>query len=418
MSNKKKSDVKFYHLVQPYFFAHHHFHKRKIDVLRESGFDAKLLSVVPKSLYNENYDRYSRLEKNSYVELIVVPSSVVASFYLFAFILQEILKSNKLSIHVLRSSPWPIVFFKVFPFFKSKLYYFQEFEGDSYSEFIYSKEYCEFPRPPEKPSGLLNKVKSNIILNLEKIQVLVSDGLILMSDEHVKLWSFRLKKSIKASLLPTLADPKLVWFDQEARAEIRNKYQMTDSLVLTYTGNVICHWQRREEMCRLIKRLSSDVPNIRFMAIVRSDDLVVMQESIKRHGIVDLTILLSVDHGQVYKYLSAADLALFLRHEHTMNKVVTSGKLGEYLSAGLPVLTTGSNADVLNKFIRSVNAGCFIDDSLEVNAPVLDYLYAINKDKDNLHKRRSICNATHAKFGDLENPFDSYAQFVKAITVG
>lgn len=418
MSNIKSSDIKVYHLVQPYFFAHHHFHKRKIDILRESGFDAKLLSVVPNSLYNENYDRYSKLEKNGYVELIVVPSSVVAFFYLFAFLLRKMLKGNKLAIHVLRSNPWPIVFFKVLPFFKSKLFYFQEFEGDSYSEFIYSKEYCEFPRPPEKPEFLANKIKSNIIFNLEKIQTLMSDGLILMSDEHVKLWNSRLKICVKASVLPTLADPKLVWFDQEARSEIRNRYNLGDNLVLAYTGNVTCHWQRREEMCRLIKKLSIDMPNIRFMAIVRSDDLVLMEESIKRHGILDLTILLSVDHDQVYKYLSASDLALFLRHKHTMNKVVTSGKLGEYLSAGLPVLTTGSNAAILNEFIRSNNAGYFIDDSLEVNAATLEYLYAINKDKDNLHKRYDICNAAHVEFGGSENSFNDYAEFVKKIIIG
>lgn len=418
MANKKNADIKFYHLVQPYFFAHHHFHKRKIDVLRQNGFDAKILSVVPKSLYIKNYNRYSMLEKNGYVELIVVPVSAIASIYLFVFLFREFLKSNKLSIHVLRSNPWPIVFFKVFPFFNSKLHYFQEFEGDSYSEFIYSREYCEFPRPPEKASRLLNKVKSNFILKLDKVQALVADGLILMSDEHVKLWGLRLKRTIRAAVLPTLADPKLVWFDKEARTEIRSRYNLGDNLVLTYTGNVICHWQRREEMCRLIKKLSADVPNIRFMAIVRSDDLVLMEESIRRHGILDLTILLSVDHDQVYKYLSAADLALFLRHDHTMNTVVTSGKLGEYLSAGLPVLTTGSNAAVLNRFISSANAGCFIDDSLEVNALVLDYLHAINKDKGNLNKRHNICNATHAKFRDSENPFNSYAQFVKAISIG
>lgn len=417
MINKKDAKWQFYHLVQPYFFAHHHFHKRKIDVLIDKGFNAKLLSVVPKKTYVEHQDKYDEILKLGYFELIIVPSVKLASLYLFIFLANNLLKKKKVLLHVLRSTAWAAVLIKLLPCFKKKFLYLQEFEGDAYSEFIYVKEYCEFPRPPEKAISLKNKIKAFFILGLEKLQVKRADGLVLMSKEHVDLWESRLKKALPAVILPTVADPKLVWFDTLARSEIRDQFEINNSLVLVYTGNVICHWQRREEMCRLVAGLQKRGLAIHFMAIVRSDDLLIMDETLKKYGVENITTLLSVKHKEVYKYLSAADLALFLRHNHTMNKVVTSGKLGEYLSAGLPVLTTGSNANVLNEFINDANAGYFIDDSLEIDDDLIVYLQEIYSKKDDLKIRNRICKLTHEKFGNTENPFFDYARFIKSITV-
>lgn len=417
MKNKKGAKWQVYHLVQPYFFAHHHFHKRKIDVLVENGVDAKLLSVVPKKTYIKYQDKYDEILKLGYFKLIIVPSVKLAPFYLFIFLINNFVKKKRVVLHILRSSPWAAVLIKFLPFIKRKFLYLQEFEGDTYSEFIYVKEYCEFPRPSEKATSLKNKIKASILLGLEILQVKKADGLVLMSKEHVDLWESRLQKPLPTTILPTVADPKLVWFDALARIEIRDSFKINNSLVLAYTGNVICHWQRREEMCRLVAGLQKRGLSIQFMAIVRSDDLLLMDETLKKYEIENITTLLSVKHNEVYKYLSAADLALFLRHNHTMNKVVTSGKLGEYLSAGLPVLTTGSNANVLNKFIKDANAGYFIDDSLKINNKLIVYLQEIYSKKDDLKRRNKICKLTHEKFGDTENPFYEYARFIKSIIV-
>lgn len=404
-----------YHLVQPYFFAHHHFHKRKIEVLRDNGFNAKILAVVPKLMYEQHKERYDLILKQGFAELIIVPNLYLISIYLFKFLIGKLLKKQYLLIHILRSKPWAVVFIKFLPILRSRLRYLQEFEGDTYSEYLYAKEYREKPRPPEKPSSFLNKLKANILLNLEKLQVKYADGLVLMSKEHEDIWESRLNKTLQTTVLPTVADPELVWFDEVARNEIRKRYQINDALVLTYTGNVISHWQRREEMCRFVAELHGRNSRIRFLALVRRDDLELMKQTIEKYEIESATILLSVEHREVYKYLSAADLALFLRHNHTMNKVVTSGKLGEYLSAGLPVLTTGNNANVLNEFIHENEAGYFIDDSLDLSDALIDYLHDIYNGKDNFSKRHNICNETRQKFGDTENPFNDYTQFIKSI---
>ena len=51
-------------------------------------------------------------------------------------------------------------------------------------------------------------------------------------------------------------------------------------------------------------------------------------------------LLKEVENKEINKYLSAADLGILLRDFHEMNSIVTSGKLVDYLSCGLPVITT------------------------------------------------------------------------------
>ncbi|WP_306331916.1 hypothetical protein [Vibrio injensis] len=410
-----KDEFFVYHLVQPYFFAHHHFHIRKIEVLRKKGIRAKILSLVPKSLYEQYHEHYDKIVRDGNLELLIVPGNKFHTLYLLRFLLFKIVKKQKVLIHVLRSSPWAVVLLKCFPFFKSHLCYIQEFEGDACSEYIYAKEYKESPRPPEQASNTINKIKSKILLNLEKIQVFKADGLVLMSQEHASLWQSRVKKSLHISILPTVADSTTVWFDKHSRNKIRSTLKIDDFLVLTYTGNVICYWQRREAMCHFVAKLYQKEPKIHFLAIVRKDDNLLMSESLKKYGIEKITTLITVDHSEIYKYLSAADLGLFLRHNHTMNKVVTSGKLGEYLSAGLPVLTTGNNADVLNQFIKKHKAGYFIDDSLNVTEDIITYIRYLINEKNSSEIREKICLETKNVFDGEINQFSEYVKFIKSL---
>ena len=76
-------------------------------------------------------------------------------------------------------------------------------------------------------------------------------------------------------------------------------------------------------------------------------------------------ILTEVPNNELVKYLSAADFGVLLRDFHTMNSIVTSGKLIDYLGCGLPVITT----NILYKIpqvIKEQNFGVVLDD-LDVN---------------------------------------------------
>jgi hypothetical protein len=55
--------------------------------------------------------------------------------------------------------------------------------------------------------------------------------------------------------------------------------------------------------------------------------------------------LTEVPHADVPGYLNAADMGVLLRDDAYLNKAASPGKHGEYLTAGLPVLTTPAARD-------------------------------------------------------------------------
>jgi len=109
---------------------------------------------------------------------------------------------------------------------------------------------------------------------------------------------------------------------------------------------------------------------------------------------------------------------MFLRHDHTMNKIVTSGKLGEYLAAGLPVITTGNNAAVLNDLIKELNAGHFIQDDFTIDESLLTFMSERLIKKDSAESRLKISSETLKRFSEPSDPFTDYSNFIKNVLTG
>jgi glycosyltransferase involved in cell wall biosynthesis len=98
-----------------------------------------------------------------------------------------------------------------------------------------------------------------------------------------------------------------------------------------------------------------------------------------------------------------------------MNQIVTSAKLGEYLAAGLPVITTGANAEILNDFIRRREAGVFVADSLEVTTAFLQELEALLvRSRDNGWRER-LSRAIREAFAGPKDPLQAYVRFMCSI---
>ena len=236
-----------------------------------------------------------------------------------------------------------------------------------------------------------------------------------MSQEQTELWENRLGRSLNACCLPTLADSSLIQFRLDQRIKVRSNLGLNDRIVLVYTGNVNCKWQRLDAMCEFVAKLRSIIPNIWFLLLVHIDDLPMAYESICRNGLEQHSTVQNVSSEEIPNYLSAADLALFLRHIHPMNLVVTSGKLGEFLAAGLPVITTGANAEILNIFIKEMQAGLFLHDSLTINEEFLIKLKSLIHLSGQFGWRTNLSQKTAEIFGGKNDPFQNYVPFIKDI---
>jgi len=402
-------------LVPPYFFAHLHFYQRKLAALREYGFSSRIVAFIPTEMFNKNKSKYSKALGDGDVELVLVNgqfSKIVKMVKYYNAILK---KKEKVVVHILRETAIPIIFLRMFGKSRNRLKFIQEFEGDNRSELVYSKEFTECPRPPEYPERLINVVKFNILAIIDNIQAKFSDGLILMSPEHAKLWDCRIGTSKKKLIMPTLPEKTKIFFDLKMRVEVRENLGFSHNVVFIYAGNVVSPWQRLGAMCKLFKEIVDNNSSIRLIMLLRPDDFEIAEKEIKENGIERFTVIKNANYQDVYKYLSASDVGLFLRHDHTMNRIVTSGKLGEYLASGMKVLTTGANSESLNYFIEENDQGCFIDDQLILTDKVKNYIGSIEFD-ENYGSRRKMSSQKYYLNNDMNEIIKrDYPVFVSSV---
>lgn len=397
-------------MVHPYFFAHHHFHRRKIESLRTAGIQSWILSFIPETLFQEHHARYKNILSEGFTKIIRVPHVNLTNRAVLKFFLTESIH-HKVLVHILRTDPAPIIRLRQWPILRKRIMYILEYEGDIPLEYLYQNAYLESPRPPSDPTPELKDTYENL-LRTQIFHAQKADGLVLMSHEQIALMEARLGRSIRACWLPTLPDPNRVRFDDNQRDNIRNTLGIEDRLVLVYIGNVITKWQRLDAMCQFVAQLSERIPKVWFLLLVRIDDLNLAKEAVKKYDLENRATVQFIDAKEVPDYLSASDFALFLRHIHPMNIVVSSGKLGEYLAAGLPIITTGANSEFFNQIIRNMHAGIFVDDSLPVNDKLIEAIEILLENSRYPGWRSQVSHKMEEQFSGENDPFQVYTSFI------
>ncbi len=140
-----------YHMVQPYFFAHHHLHRRKLESLRAAGLPAWCVAFVPEGLYSEHRARYEAAVKTGFTKVIRVPIGASLNRRVARFLGWQALWRGRVLVHVLRCDPSPVIKLRRLPGMASRVRFVMEYEGDQPAEFIYESAFVEDPRPPEVP---------------------------------------------------------------------------------------------------------------------------------------------------------------------------------------------------------------------------------------------------------------------------
>jgi hypothetical protein len=401
-------------LVPPYFFAHFHFYRRKLNALRANGMMAKMVAFVPHNTFLSEKERYNALDEDD-VKIIIV-NGKFSKYQKMIFYFRSILNvDDNVCFHVLRETSLPLILLKKLSRKGKNIKIIQEFEGDTRSEFVYAKEYSESPGPPEYPKNPINVLKYIVLTVLDNVKARFSDGLILMSDEHVAIWDKRIGVSKKKFVMSTLPLKKDVFFDAKSRVEKRKKLGLDNEVLFIYVGNVTCAWQRLSAMCNLFKEIVEIQPSAKFVMLIRVNDFNLVEKTIKECGIEKSTIFENVSHDDVYKFLSAADVGFFLRHDHIMNRVVTSGKLGEYLASGMRVLTTGANAKSLNRFIANNDRALFLDDDLRLTQEVKKRISAFLSDCTSDIDREKASEVFFKEYNLESIIMDHYPKFISEL---
>ena len=393
-----KNKIKYFYFFRGSLATHVQFYKCWVDAARQNGLPMEIITILDLKTYIKQYKQVKKYRKNYFYIFCGLTGKLNSVLIFFYFFWHCLLNDNV--IVYLKKQP-PYIFDKMKRIFPKKLKYAIELEGDPESE----KEYL-INHPYKNRFYDVNITGLETASRELKNQMKNSDAIFVVTEKFKDVLIERypdLKLEQKINVLPIGFDKEEVYFSMEARSEYRKKLGLENKFVITYIGNAYYSWQnvfRTIEIFKLIKNKVAE--NVFLILLIRKGDNYIVKEFIEELNLSrNEYILTHVDHEEIRKYLSASDLGVLLRHKHLMNEVVTSGKIVDYLAAGLPVLTT----KVVAKYPEEISENKYgiilndMDDDNEILEKIVPFL---NYDKE---KRVEICEWARRKFST-----DAYAQ--------
>ncbi len=201
--------------------------------------------------------------------------------------------------------------------------------GDVFSEFIFRNK--NWPRY-KKILFAVKLLTANIQLFLAKT---FSAHSIFVSEALRQKLAPSLS-SENSSVIPCTASSELFYFSNQLRDRTRNELSFNShDKVAIYCGSA-SSWQCIDDAVKIIK---FNLQRQDFKAIFLSPDI---WEIKKRFSDQEQSriIFRSVQLNEVNAYLNAADIGLFIRQSHPLNRVASPVKFAEYCLAGLPIVMT------------------------------------------------------------------------------
>ena len=371
--------IKFIYFFRSDLTSHVDIYKSWLDVAKDD-IDISMVTVLDYSTY-KNQKNLVLHYRSQGLEIFVVPKYTKQFFTLLYFFYLCTTTSNKVVVHLRKQSPKPFDMLK--KIFTKKLKYIIEIEGDFESEINYLSQEKNQYKVGFYDNVIQNMQRSAKIL--EK-QILKADGVFVVTNELKELFIKRYyKNKIENTIhvIPTGFDTKKFYPNDVIREKYRKKYKLENKFVMIYSGNVLYSWQNLKRSIEFFKLLKEKLyPNMYFVMLVRKQDHPIANEFIRKVGLnSDEYLLANVSHDEVNGFLNASDLGILLRENHTLNKVASPGKLGEYLSSGLNVLTTMHIGNYSQK-MQEENIGILLDDIYDDN----EVLEKVGNFKSNISK--------------------------------
>lgn len=210
------------------------------------------------------------------------------------------------------------------------------------------------------------------------------EGLLVVSDElfehYIQLLDKQIQQKVKCIKVRCgINDVLSTAFKKEAREEIRRKWAINnDTKVFVYSG-YRAKWQCINETIEHFKFIDKNMDNVFFAFFTQSDDQFEykLRESLpKSNYYVGL-----IPPNKIYKYLSACDVGMLIRHDNYTNNVAFPNKFSDYLNSGLLLMMSNS----LREPMRILNENKISYIEAEPNVPIrLDELSIIDDRKANL----------------------------------
>lgn len=356
-------NTKFIYFFRGDLSSHVDIYKSWLDVSQKT-IDMSMVTVIDHITFQQQKDLAKHYQSLG-LKIFVVPKYTKQVFVVLYF-LYLCIKYDKVVVHLRKQSPKPFDVLK--KVFTKKLKYISEIEGDFESEIDYLSQKNNQYKPGFY-TNIINGMKK--AANALESQIDKADGIFVVTKELKDLFVKRyIQKGLenKIYVIPTGFDANKFYPDEKLRQKYRTQYKLENKFVMIYSGNVLYSWQNLKRSLQVFRLLKEKrYSNMFFVMLIRKQDHKIAQEFIEELKLQSEDILLtSVSHDDVNGFLNAADLGILLRDNHTLNKVASPGKLGEYLSAGLNVLTT-MHIGNYSKKMKEDSVGILIDDIYDDN---------------------------------------------------
>lgn len=369
---------KYYYFFQSTLAKHVDIYKGWVDIARKNGLPMEMVTTLSFNTYMKQYKLVEHYVGFNYIH-VIVSFPVLYSITIFLFFLSKAITNKQLVIHLRKQSPKPLDLLKII--FKNRIKYIYELEGDPLSE----KEYLiEHPYKENFYKEVIDAMDRHI----RELPILLTkaDYVLTVTEELKGLLDKRypwINIRDKTSVIPTGVDINNIYFSEDIREKVRKNLNLQNKFVIIYIGSAYYSWQNVHRTIEVFRLIKNEIEQTAFLILlVRKEDHMIVNDFIRKLNIHENDYLIrAVPHENICGYLNASDLGVLLRHSHTMNKVASPGKLGEYLAAGLPVITTKivKNSEV----IEEKNYGIILndmDDNDEILYKIIPFIkYDIKK---------------------------------------
>lgn len=208
----------------------------------------------------------------------------------------------------------------------------------------------------EKKAVYLSKIVKDIETYVEKN----SDYLSCVSESFKeKVLSDHRYKLSNIEVIPCCIDSDMFKYEPVIRKEIREKLGISNKFVLVYSGS-LSGWQLPGRMVEVFKIFSSLIKNSYFLMLTNEIEYA---ESLFTGSCIEkyTYTIMNKPYSELCKFLSAGDLGFMLRKDDELNNISRPVKFAEYISCGVPVISSKGLKDVLD-IINNYDMGFILED--------------------------------------------------------
>ncbi len=350
---------RYIYYFRPSVATHMQFSAAWAKALKNHGVTITLFSVFPLSQWWRQRVLLRQWMQKAPMKVWIAPGRRWCVLIAGLYFSLNLLRHEKVVVQLKKQSPALMNFLK--RLFGRRLAYVLELEGDYETEAQYLESH---PYKPGFYSGNIMHLKSEARRLEQRLEQ--ADHVTVATARHREMLNARfprLSLMSKTLVLPTAIDADTCYYSEPRRLRTRRRLGLAQRFVVCYIGNVYYSWQnlgRTLAVFNLIQRIAAG--NAYMLMLIRRVDYAIAMDFIRRADLsMEDYMLTTVPQDELVDYLNASDVGMLLRSDHPMNDAGCPGKVGDYMSCGLPAMIS-KYVYPYSEYIRDINGGVVLED--------------------------------------------------------